>query len=95
MGNAYSMLRDIFFPGQPDWSVDQVPDLTGQVIIVTGYLQTTTCLDRGTDYKYYRGNTGIGRETCKVRVSSYILTFHEIYPSVPCRYSSKKAQRST
>ncbi|KAG8770413.1 hypothetical protein FRC12_004276 [Ceratobasidium sp. 428] len=24
------------FPGQPSWSIDQIPDLTGQVTIVTG-----------------------------------------------------------
>ncbi|KAF8594162.1 NAD-binding protein [Ceratobasidium sp. AG-I] len=35
MGNAYSMVKELL-PGKPGWSVDQVPDLTGQVIIVTG-----------------------------------------------------------
>ncbi|KAF8601568.1 NAD(P)-binding protein [Ceratobasidium sp. AG-I] len=35
MGNAYSIYKEVFH-GKPHWSVDQVPDLTGQVIIVTG-----------------------------------------------------------
>lgn len=74
MGNAYSMLRDLFFPGQPSWSVSQVPDLTGQVVIVTGYLHTTARLSSSTNSDYYRGNTGIGRETCKVHICSYIFT---------------------
>ncbi|KAF8601567.1 NAD(P)-binding protein [Ceratobasidium sp. AG-I] len=56
MGNAYSLFKELF-PGQPRWSVDQVPDLTGQVIIVTG---------SAAEYDCYRGNAGIGRETCKV-----------------------------
>ncbi|KAF8601547.1 NAD-P-binding protein [Ceratobasidium sp. AG-I] len=32
---AYSMYKETF-PGKPRWSIDQIPDLTGQVIIVTG-----------------------------------------------------------
>lgn len=35
MGNAYSIYQE-FFPGKPQWSIDQIPNLTGQVIIVTG-----------------------------------------------------------
>ncbi|KAG8747713.1 hypothetical protein FRC10_011840 [Ceratobasidium sp. 414] len=35
MGIVYSTYKQVF-PGQPRWSVDQIPDLTGQVMIVTG-----------------------------------------------------------
>ncbi|KAG8694781.1 hypothetical protein FRC08_008267 [Ceratobasidium sp. 394] len=35
MSTVYSMYKETF-PGKPRWSVDQIPDLTGQVIIVTG-----------------------------------------------------------
>ncbi|KAG9097256.1 hypothetical protein FRC07_010815, partial [Ceratobasidium sp. 392] len=35
MGVACSMYKETF-PGKPSWSVDQIPDLTGQVMIVTG-----------------------------------------------------------
>ncbi|KAG8694675.1 hypothetical protein FRC08_008323 [Ceratobasidium sp. 394] len=35
MGIVYSMYKENF-PGKPRWSVDQIPDLTGQVMIVTG-----------------------------------------------------------
>ncbi|KAG8697084.1 hypothetical protein FRC09_008084, partial [Ceratobasidium sp. 395] len=35
MSTAKSLYKE-GFPGKPRWSVDQIPDLTGQVIIVTG-----------------------------------------------------------
>ncbi|CAE6456744.1 unnamed protein product [Rhizoctonia solani] len=35
MGVAYSLFIETF-PGTPRWSVDEVPDLSGQVVIVTG-----------------------------------------------------------
>ncbi|QRV81921.1 short chain dehydrogenase [Ceratobasidium sp. AG-Ba] len=35
MGIAYSMYKETF-PSKPTWSIDQVPDLTGQVMLVTG-----------------------------------------------------------
>jgi retinol dehydrogenase-12 len=30
-----SIFRQLF-PGEPDWSVDDVPDQTGKVVIITG-----------------------------------------------------------
>lgn len=36
MGLAWSFLSDNYFPGKPVWSVDQIPDLTGFVVLVTG-----------------------------------------------------------
>ena len=77
MGNTYSLFKELF-PGQPRWSVDQIPDLTGQVIIVTGQVHITACLNPGTDYEYYRGNAGIGKETCKVYFS-HLSPFFTIY----------------
>ncbi|KAF8588040.1 NAD(P)-binding protein [Ramaria rubella] len=35
MGAALSVLADAF-PPKPKWSVDQIPDMTGKVVIVTG-----------------------------------------------------------
>ncbi|KAG8699821.1 hypothetical protein FRC09_006358 [Ceratobasidium sp. 395] len=35
MGIVYSIYCETF-PGKPDWSVDQIPDLTGQTMVVTG-----------------------------------------------------------
>lgn len=39
------------FPPKPHWTSEDVHDLSGQTIIVTG------------------GNSGIGKETCRVRPS--------------------------
>ncbi|KAG8687070.1 hypothetical protein FRC08_012170, partial [Ceratobasidium sp. 394] len=47
MGNFLSH----YFPPKSLFEVGQIPDLSGQVMIVTG------------------GNTGIGKETCKVLLS--------------------------
>ncbi|KAG8758280.1 hypothetical protein FRC12_010055 [Ceratobasidium sp. 428] len=35
MGIVYSIYCETF-PGKPDWSVDQIPDLAGQTMVVTG-----------------------------------------------------------
>jgi hypothetical protein len=34
--NVYQMAKQSFFCGKPTWNVDDIPDLTGKVVIVTG-----------------------------------------------------------
>ncbi|GAB1517999.1 short-chain alcohol dehydrogenase [Rhizoctonia solani] len=49
------------FPPKPLFSVEQIPDLTGQVIIVTGQVShDVMCFPR-----LMHGNAGLGKETCK------------------------------
>ncbi|KAI6143904.1 hypothetical protein BKA82DRAFT_4178849 [Pisolithus tinctorius] len=36
MGNSYSSAREVLFPPPPTVTVDNIPDLTGKVVLVTG-----------------------------------------------------------
>jgi hypothetical protein len=68
MGGILSVAQQSF-PPRPTWGVDDIPDLTGKVAIVTGafinlgvclYANPKCCMLTG-------GNTGVGKETVKVR----------------------------
>ncbi len=41
MGGLFSTLQQIF-PPHPTWGVDDIPDLTGKIAIVTGGFQRLT-----------------------------------------------------
>jgi hypothetical protein len=65
MGNAGSVVAQMF-PGHPTaWNASNVPDLTGKVTVVTGSLDLFGNL-RDTK-QITGGNTGTGKETVKVR----------------------------
>ena len=68
MGAILSIAQQSF-PPRPTWGVDDIPDLTGKVAIVTGaFINTEVCLhiDMVTG-----GNTGVGKETVKVRFARH------------------------
>jgi NAD(P)-dependent dehydrogenase (short-subunit alcohol dehydrogenase family) len=54
-----------FFPPKATWSVDQIPDLTGKVAIVTGACRPSSSYRCKLTNAWTGGNTGIGKETCK------------------------------
>ena len=69
MGGILSFLAQSF-PPRPTWSADDIPDLTGKVILVTGapFLRQKSMpgvLNVGVSR--VGGNTGVGKETVKVR----------------------------
>lgn len=87
MGSSLSVLQYIpavyrqSFPPKPQFTTEQMPDLTGQVMIVTGAFHRTLkhvrYCDRATSTG---GNTGIGRET--VKASSVVRVYTSAESSV-------------
>lgn len=75
MGSAISTFNNIAsaasqaFPPKSTFSVDQMPDLTGRVVIVTGESRITTLADSDLlGLPIPEGaNTGVGKETVKVK----------------------------
>lgn len=75
MGNLVSAAVQAF-PPKPTWSVDDIPDLSGKVCLVTGasfvaFRQGETDVDDVTRLMVAwseGGNAGIGKETVKVRL---------------------------
>ncbi|KAG9077247.1 hypothetical protein FRC06_009013 [Ceratobasidium sp. 370] len=64
MGNFISH----YFPPKSLFEVDQIPDLRGQVMIVTGQV-FNEIIEADPLMTLFSGNTGIGKETCKVLLS--------------------------
>lgn len=76
--NNYSSVLCQSFPAKPTFNVDQIPDLTGRVIIVTGMFYGTKPIFCAEGRTYLTtlminagGYTGIGKETTKVHVFSF------------------------
>src|ERR1700733_13601372 len=63
MGGRLSDLQQTF-PPRPTWGVNEIPDLTGKVILVTG--ACTKCHCACFCSTSVGGNCGIGKETVKV-----------------------------
>ncbi len=66
-----------FFIPKPKFTAENVPDLSGNVVIVTG------------------GNTGIGKETVKVRSNTVFLSRDETLSLLRCRRCCAGMQKCT
>lgn len=70
MGNAPSFIPLLFPPPKSQWTADDVPDMTGKVVIVTGTVTHlfSMLLDEMLTggFALSGGNTGVGKETAKV-----------------------------
>ena len=64
MGGALSVLVQSF-PPSPIWGVNEIPDLTGKVFLVTGAF--TRYILKACVLNFVGGNAGVGKETVKVR----------------------------
>ena len=67
MGGALSVFWQSF-PPRPIWGVNDIPDLTGKVILVTG--APTRYILKARVLNSVGGNAGVGKETVKVRWTS-------------------------
>jgi retinol dehydrogenase 12 len=68
MGGALSIAQQSF-PPRPTWGVDDIPDLTGKVAIVTGtFINLGVCSYANI---VTGGNVGVGKETVKVRFARH------------------------
>lgn len=70
MGGALSVLVQSF-PPSPIWGVNEIPDLTGKVILVTGAF--TRYILKACVLNFVGGNAGVGKETVKVRWRLFTL----------------------
>lgn len=70
MGVAYSALLKQSWPSKPTWTPDEIPDLTGKVVLVTGSYAAHVCVRCGTSLNVYvaplGGNSGVGKEMVRV-----------------------------
>ena len=70
MGATYSVFEQSF-PPRPTWSVNDIPDLTGKVILVTGAfsdISICVCACMLSVSSFEGGNAGVGKETVKVSI---------------------------
>lgn len=69
MGHALSLIKQQLFPHKSDFTADKIPDLHGQVVVVTGelHLLALPTSDHSNPLPIPSGgNSGIGKETVKV-----------------------------
>ena len=65
MGGILSVAQQSF-PPHPTWAVDDIPDLTGKVAIVTGALTRRLGVLYAKRNLVAGSNVGVGKETVKV-----------------------------
>lgn len=69
------MMANESFPPKPTWTTEDVPDLTGKVIIVTGMFISIYFLVFANLFRIVLGgNSGLGLELTKVRLHGHMST---------------------